>query len=145
MVHRRRVTEAMGGWRHYRDLRTSPDVELWRRAQAHGYALTFVPRLTGIKFPAGSRRGVYRTRPSHQQSTWLARIDAEPDLEVRLLVDLAVGRNGDGWGGLSFREMIGSLWRQTQRRFQVRRRLPVLGLSSPHGHVIDTLRRYKGL
>jgi glycosyltransferase involved in cell wall biosynthesis len=145
MIHRRRVTEDMGGWRHYRELRTSPDVELWRRAQGRGFAFTFVRRLTGIKFPAGSRPGVYRERPSHQQSAWLARIDAEPDLEVQLLVDLTVGRNGEAWGGLSYREMIGSLWRQTRRRFQARRRLPVLGLSSPPGQVIDTLRRYKGL
>jgi glycosyltransferase involved in cell wall biosynthesis len=145
MAHRKRVTDEMGGWHHYRDLREPPDVELWRRAQARGYAFTFVPRLTGIKFPAGSRRGVYRTRPADQQAAWLARIEREPDLEVQALVDLFVGPDGDAWGGLSYRELVGGVVRQTWRRLRSRRRLPALGLSSRRGRVIDELRRYKGL
>ena len=46
MVHRKRLTDEIGGWRDYRDLDTTPDVELWRRAQASGRKFTFVPRLT---------------------------------------------------------------------------------------------------
>ena len=34
MIHRRSVTEALGGWRDYREIeRVSPEIELWRRAQ----------------------------------------------------------------------------------------------------------------
>jgi glycosyltransferase involved in cell wall biosynthesis len=144
MAHRRRVTEDMGGWRDYRELKDPPDVELWRRAQARGYAFTFVPRLTGIKFPASWRRGVYGTRPSHEQAAWLARIDVEPDLEARLLVSVIV--SDDAFNGRPYRDLAGNLLRQTSRRIRRRFRLPRLGLSSSRpGQTIDRIRRFKGL
>jgi glycosyltransferase involved in cell wall biosynthesis len=145
MAHRKRVTEEMGGWRDYRELSDTPDVELWRRAQARGYAFTFVPRLTAIKFPAGSRRGVYRTRPADQQEEWLARIDREPDFELETLVNVIVSSGGDSWTGLFWRELAASVLRQVWRRLRSRRRLPVLGLSFRRGRTIDDLRRFKGL
>jgi hypothetical protein len=145
MVHRRRVTDEMGGWPDYREVTGAPDYELWQRAQARGYAFTFVPRLTGVKFPASSRRGVYRTRPAHQQAAWLARIDREPDLEVRALVDVIVRPGGDSWSGLAYRELAVGMLRQTWRRLRSRGRLPGLGFSSRRGQLIDQLRRYKGL
>jgi glycosyltransferase involved in cell wall biosynthesis len=145
MAHRRRVTEEMGGWRDYRELTDPPDVELWRRAQARGYAFTFVPRLTGIKFPAGSRPGAYRARRADQQAAWFARIEREPHLEIEALVNVIVSGGGEAWAGLSYRELAGGVLRQTWRRLRSRRRLPVLGLSSRRGQVIDELRRYKGL
>jgi glycosyltransferase involved in cell wall biosynthesis len=144
IAHRTRVTEEIGGWRDYRELSGAPDIELWGRAQARGYAFAFVPRLTGIKFPAGMRRGVYRTRPADQQAAWFARIEREPDLEVEALVQLIVSSGGDAWSGLSYRELAGSVLKQTWRRLQMRRRLPVLGLSR-HGQLIEGLRRFKGL
>lgn len=145
MAHRRRVTDDVGGWRDYRELTEPPDVELWRRAQAHGCTLTFVPRLTGIKFPASTRRGVYRARPAEQQEAWLARIEHEPDLEVETLVDLVIDRRSDAWAGLSYRELASGVVRQTLRRLRTRARLPAFGLSRRRGGVIDALRRYKGL
>lgn len=145
MAHRKRVTDEMGGWREYRELVESPDTELWRRAQVRGYTLTFVPRLTGIKFPASLRRGVYRTRPAHQQEEWLARVDREPDLEVEALVALLVRGGVDAWTGLSYRELAGGVLRQTMRRIRSRTRLRGLGLSPRPGQVIDALRRFKGL
>lgn len=145
MAHRKRVTDEIGGWRHYRELSSSPDVELWQRAQARGYAFTFVPRFTAIKFPASLRRGVYLTRPADQQAEWFARIGREPDVEVEALVNVIVSSGGDSWSGLSYREMAGNIARQTWRRLGWRRRLPVLGLASRRGHVIDELRRFKGL
>jgi hypothetical protein len=145
MVHRRRVTEAAGGWRDYRELREPPDVELWRRAVAHGHRIAFVPRLTGVKFPASLRRGVYRDRPAHQQEAWLARIDREPDLEIEALVHLVVGSGLGAWTGLSYRELLGGVVRETRRRIEARRRLPTFGLSPRPGQIIAALRRYKGL
>jgi glycosyltransferase involved in cell wall biosynthesis len=145
MAHRKRVTEDIGGWRDYRELTDPPDVELWRRAQARGYAFTFVPRLTGIKFPAGSRPGAYRTRRADQQAAWFGRIEREPHVEIEALVNVIVSGGGEAWAGLSYRELAGGVLRQTWRRLRSRRRLPVLGLSSRRGQVIDELRRYKGL
>lgn len=134
--HRRSLTERIGGWRHYREIKTPPDVELWRRAASSGALLTFVPRLTGIKFPAALRRDVYVARPHHEQETWAARIASEPDLEVHVLAH-AVAARGTLMESWSYREVVRSFLRQTVRR--IRRRLQI-GRSS-----IDAIRRYKGL
>ena len=143
MAHRKRVTDEMGGWRDYRELSDPPDVELWRRAQQRGYSFTFVPRLTGIKFPASWRRGIYETRPSHEQAAWLARIDREADFEPRQLAKIIVSDHA--LNGLPYRDLAGGLLRQTARRIRGRFRLPKLGLSSRPGRTIDGIRRYKGL
>lgn len=82
VVHRRRVTETVGGWGDYRELYVDPESDLWGRAYAGGFAFAWIPRLTAIKFPAAARRDVYRQRPFHEQAAWLQRIRSEPDLEV---------------------------------------------------------------
>jgi len=143
MAHRKRVTDEMGGWRDYRELSDPPDVELWRRAQGRGYTFTFVPRLTGVKFPASWRRGIYETRPSNEQAAWLARIDREADFEPRQLAKILVSDHA--LNGLPFRDLAGGLLRQTARRIRWRLRLPKLGLSPRPGQTIDGIRRFKGL
>jgi hypothetical protein len=136
-VHRRSLTERIGGWRPYRELGTTPpDVELWRRAAASGAKLTFVPRLTGIKFPASVRRDVYRTRPHHEQETWSASIAAEPDIEARLLAE-AVMRRTELMESWSYRELLRGFVRQTARRLRTRLRF--------RSETLDAIRRYKGL
>src|SRR3954469_18859935 len=90
-VHRRSVTEALGGWRDYREITVTPEIDLWRRARVAGFAFRFVPRLTAIKFSASTRRGVYRTRPSHEQAAWSARIASEPNREATLLAEIGAG------------------------------------------------------
>ena len=82
VVHRRSVIDTAGPWRDYRGLDTHPDRDLWRRIDAAGARIAFVPRLTAVKFPAVWRRNVYRDKPSHEQARWLARIAAEPELEA---------------------------------------------------------------
>jgi len=137
VIHRRSLTERIGGWRHYRELGTTPpDVELWRRAAASGAMLTFVPRLTGIKFPASVRRDVYRTRPHHEQETWAARIASDPDLEVHLLARAVTARGSlmESW---SYHELLRGFIRQTVRRMRTRLRF--------RSESIDAIRRYKGL
>ena len=143
MAHRKRVTDEMGGWRDYRELSEPPDVELWRRAQQRGCTFTFVPRLTGVKFPASWRRGIYETRPSHEQAAWLARIDREADFEPRQLAKIIVSDHA--LNGLPYRDLAGGLLRQTARRIRWRFRLPKLGLSPRPGQTIDGIRRFKGL
>lgn len=90
VMHRRRVTEEIGGWRDFRELRVPPDFDLWLRAAAAGFRFQFVPRLTGVKFSAGARRNVYGERPSHEQAAWSARIRNEPDFEATELARVAV-------------------------------------------------------
>lgn len=89
VMHRRRVTEDVGGWRDFRELKATPEGDLWARVEAAGYKIELVPRMTVIKFPALWRRNVYRERPSHEQAAWLARIRSEPDLEVVELAKIA--------------------------------------------------------
>jgi len=137
LVHRRSLTERIGGWRHHRQLGTTPpDVELCRRAASSGAKLTFVPRLTGIKFPASVRRDVYRSRPHHEQAAWAARIAGDPDLEAHLLVQAVTARSAlmESW---SYRELLRGFLRQTARRLRSRLRF--------RGRSIDVIRRYKGL
>jgi glycosyltransferase involved in cell wall biosynthesis len=137
VVHRNSLTERIGGWRPYRELGTTPpDVELWRRAAAAGSMLTFVPRLTGIKFPASVRRGIYRTRPHHEQEAWTARIASDPDLEAHLLAQALAARANlmESW---SYRELVRGFIRQTARRLRTRLRF--------RDESLDAIRRYKGL
>ena len=137
VVHRRSLTERIGGWQHHRQLGTTPpDVELWRRAAASGATLTFVPRLTGIKFPASVRRDVYRSRPHREQEAWSARIDADRDLEVHLLAEAVAARSSlmESW---SYRELLRGFIRQSARRLRTRLRF--------RNESIDAIRRYKGL
>jgi glycosyltransferase involved in cell wall biosynthesis len=82
LVHRRTVTEAVGGWGRYTELREDPETDLWRRAHRAGYRFGFVPRLTVVKFPASWRRDAYRTRACHEQAAWSRRIREEPDFEA---------------------------------------------------------------
>src|SRR5262245_18873004 len=69
VAHRRRVSEAVGGWTDYRSLRASPEADLWQRMHDAGYRVVFVPRLTAVKFPASWRRNVYVERPCHEQAS----------------------------------------------------------------------------
>jgi glycosyltransferase involved in cell wall biosynthesis len=84
-VHRRSVTEKIGGWRDYRSLDIPPESDLFQRALAAGFEAVFVPRLTALKFPALTRKNVYRDRPNHEQAVWLDRIRSDPDFEPTYL------------------------------------------------------------
>lgn len=140
MMHRRSVTEAIGGWRDYREIDAVPDVELWRRAQRAGYRFAFTHRLSAIKFPAAWRRDVYATRPSHEQAAWLARIDGEPDLEARLLTDVVIGERVPS--NVPYRELLRHVARQTAAR--MRRRFALRASPLGNGATIDAVRRFKG-
>jgi glycosyltransferase involved in cell wall biosynthesis len=138
MVHRREMTEAIGGWRNHREVSVSPDAELWRRARAAGYRFAYAPRLTGIKFPAAWRPGVYQKRPSHEQAAWLHRIESEPDLEMRLLVNALIRDQAPM--ALAYRDVVRQFIRETLIRIRRRLELPWTGVRS-----VDEVRRFKGL
>jgi glycosyltransferase involved in cell wall biosynthesis len=142
IVHRKRMTEEIGGWRDYREINGGPDVELWRRAHAAGYRFTFVRRLTGIKLPAGWRRDVYQMRPCSEQAAWFARIESEPDFEVELLVSMIV--EGHAPTAVPYRVLLRQLADETMGR--IRRRWSqrsFLGFRARR--TIDEIRRFKGL
>jgi glycosyltransferase involved in cell wall biosynthesis len=145
-VHRRSVTEAMGGWRDYREIAVPPEIDLWRRARAAGFEFKFVPRLTAIKFPASTRRDAYRTRLSHEQAAWSARIASEPDLESTLLAEIVAGRGVVR--RLSDRELVRQLVPELIVRAAQSLRRPSKLLASlwpRKGAIINSVRRFKGL
>ena len=135
-AHRRAMIDVIGGWNEYRTLTVMPEEDLWNRARAAGMRFTFVPRLTSIKLPAAWRRHVYRERPSHEQAAWQQRIRSEPDLEMKLLVSMAMRRDPPPTIPqriarvlLHPRLLPGILWRRLQ----------------PRGALVQTMKRYKGV
>lgn len=146
IVHRRSMTEKIGGWKDYRELAFSPDTELWRRGAAAGFRFEFVPRLTAVKFPAAIRSGVYRDKPCHEQAAWLARIQAEPAFEAEQLVTMIT--RGDAVRAMTGRSLIPLVAQELLRR--VRWRLsPSSGRRAlfwrPKGRGIAWKRTFKGL
>jgi len=145
-VHRRSVMETIGGWRDYREVTVPPEIDLWQRAQAAGFEFKFVPRLTAIKFPASTRRDVYRLKPNHEQAAWSARIASEPDLEVTLLAQIVAERHV--LQTFTDRELLRQLIPQMISRFIRRLRRPAIFFATlwpRKGAIINRVRRFKGL
>ena len=129
VMHRRSMTEALGGWRDFRALSVTSETDLWTRAANARFHFVLVPRLTGVKFPAGARQNVYIERPSHEQAAWLARIRAEKDLEAVELAKIAVRSNRSPSFALRLwrlfltpRRWRSVLWRAKGARFLVEQR-----------------------
>ncbi len=90
VMHRKSVTDVVGGWSHYRDIYDSPQGHLWTSVREAGFRIEMVPRMSAIKLPAVERRGIYKIRPCDEQAHWSKRIDTEPDLEVTEMTKLAL-------------------------------------------------------
>lgn len=85
MFHRREAALEVGGWVPLRVSNKVPMMMLWRGlVERYG---PFAPchRLVCVKFPAATRKGVYKTRPCHEQQEYTKRIETEPDFEARHL------------------------------------------------------------
>jgi glycosyltransferase involved in cell wall biosynthesis len=145
VVHRRSLTERAGGWRDYRELETDPDTEVWTRLHAAGARMEAVPRLTVVKFPAATRRDVYREKPCHEQSAWLARIEQEDDFEPvelgRALMQAMVPQPVKPYGAL-IGELAGRAWRWALRRTLGRLRPP--DVRGQQQAFFEGRRRFKG-
>jgi hypothetical protein len=141
-IHRKELTDRLGGWRDYRELIADPESELWRRLHDGGARIEAVKRLTAVKFPAGLRRDVYRERPNHEQAAWLTRIRQEPDFEAVELACIAVEAAAAA-AEPPFRALIGKVLQRSMsgvgRRFR--------GTSPRRRAVerIDSRRAFKGL
>lgn len=143
IVHRRSMTERIGGWRDYRELTMPPDSELWQRAAGTGSRFTFVPRLTGVKLPASMRKNVYRTRPSEEQALWAARIESQPDFEFQQLAMFAVGQAVPN--GVPYGVLLRVVLRQTVARLRMRMAGALRWPGTSARSTIDAIRRFKGL
>lgn len=123
-LHTRALVERIGGWGDYRTLDTPPQVDFFNRALA-ATAPVIVYELTVFKFPAAWQRGVYLSRPSHQQETYLRRMATEPDfMERELLAALLAEVRGETW--------IGGL-------------MPPKPVAAPPGWRVEQYRRLRGL
>lgn len=135
-AHRRSMTAVSGGWPDFRTIEILPEEDFWSRARAAGMRFTLVPRLTGVKVSAAQRRDVYRQRPSHEQAAWLARIRSEPDLEMRLLTEIALHHDPPPTVSERIARVILHPWRIPGI---VWRRL------RPRGEAVRTAQRFKGV
>lgn len=135
-IHRRVVTDRVGGWRSYRDLMVTPEIDLFGRAVDAGFRFAMVQRLSVVKFPALWRKDVYRTRPCHEQAGWSERMRNEPDLEAQLLSRIILE---DGLTHVAYRDLVAQATRQTLHR--------VLHPSLRRwrrGATVDAFKAYKG-
>jgi glycosyltransferase involved in cell wall biosynthesis len=145
-VYRRHVTEKIGGWKDYRELNLAPETDLFRRAQAAGFPVVFVPRLTAIKFPASQRKDVYRDRPSHEQAAWLERINSDQDFEATLLVRMIMA--GEVARAMPARRLIRILAQELKKRliWRLSRRSGLRAIFwGARGAGIDHQKKFKGL
>ena len=147
VAHRRRLTDRVGGWRHYRELEVDPEVDLWQRAHDGGHRFAFVPRLTAIKFSASERPGVYKDRPHHEQAEWFARIHNQHDLEAAELGKLlALAKEARAWDEASSIQMLRDVLYTTRMRLW-HRLAGVVRRAPPQvkGQGVDERRLLKGL
>ncbi len=145
LMHRRIVTEQIGGWRDYRELDLDPEADLCRRAVEAGFNLTLLPRLTVVKFPAAWRRNVYRYNGDAEQALWLRRIQTEPDFEQREMVRLLyAGKEGRMQRMRPFHLLMGDILREALERLAFRLRAGRILLAGK-GARVNAARRFKGL
>ena len=156
VVHRRSVTDHIGGWRYYRELDTHPESELWLRAYAANYRFAFVPRLTAIKFPAATRRDVYKVRPCHEQAAWSQRIQNEDNFEVVELIRtthamaaqiaaLVAEQNSRNIYWVLLHDFLQETRKGLIRRARRLISRPAAPTAPLKGHAVDASREFKGL
>lgn len=145
LMHRRALTERIGGWRDYRELTIFPEADLIARAMAEGARLAIVPRLTAIKFPALWRKNAYRIADDSEQAAWLAHIAGDPDFERNEMVRLIyAGKHGQIRRYRPYRQLWLELAKETRSRIAGRLQFLRIRLAGP-GAKIDAARRRKGL
>ena len=144
VVHRRSVTDHAGGWRHYRELDTHPDTDLWRRAYTANYRFVFVPRLTAIKFPAAARHDVYKIRPCHEQAAWSERIQNEDGFEPAELIRTVLPMVAE-YEPKPYRTLLHDFMQRTRKGLMQRIRHLISPPARPKGDSIEARREFKGL
>ena len=77
LMHRRDAISKIGGWKHYREVWRTPDVDLEYRAFEAGLKFVSTYELTVFKFNSAMRKDCYRDRPCHEQADYSRRIARE--------------------------------------------------------------------
>ena len=134
-MHRKSVSERIGGWRFYREITETPQDDFWNRAVAASFQCLPVPRLSVLKLPAKDRRDVYKERPSHEQAALFERVGNEPNMEAVELASMLI-------------EMQTVLYEEvakSNQRSPLRQWFRKLRPQKPQGAQIDAWRKYKGL
>lgn len=145
LMHRRSVSERIGGWRDFRSIAIDPEADLCQRAVEAGFKLVLLPRLTAIKFPAAWRRDVYRRSGNDEQAAWSKRLLTEPDMEQREMARLVyAGKQGRMLRMQPFHRLLGDLLREALRRIAFRLRSGRISLAGK-GTKVNAARRFKGL
>ena len=80
------------GWRDYREIVLGPDYDFIaaRRTSVPGHSV--VPVLTVFKFPSSWRKNSYIEKPSHEQATYVRRIENERGFIYRELLSLQLAQ-----------------------------------------------------
>jgi glycosyltransferase involved in cell wall biosynthesis len=135
-MHRKSVTDHIGGWRFYREITKPPQDDLFDRAMEAGFRCTPVSRLSVFKFPAKDRRDVYKIRPNHEQAAWFERIGRESDMEAVELGKMLIEMQGVLYSQASEQSSSYSTVRQWLRQMRPKK---------AKGAKIDAWREFKGL
>jgi glycosyltransferase involved in cell wall biosynthesis len=128
VMHRREAAIRVGGWRHFCDIKENmdPEADLWLRLHRAGNKIQLTRMLTAVKFSAAKRKGVYATRPTHEQAEWTKRIKNEPDFAAMELARMLSPRADYR---LPFRQSVRKFFAETADR--ARRRLWRFGFGTP--------------
>jgi glycosyltransferase involved in cell wall biosynthesis len=138
-MHRTDIARKIGGWKHFREIKNTPQTDLGLRIHEAGGKIVLVPRMTAVKLPAGMRRNVYAQKPCHEQARYFDRIGAEPDFEATELCKMLVTISKPV-PPLTLRarfKKAGSATRRFLRRVGLKK--------EGNGARIDGARRFKGL
>jgi hypothetical protein len=92
LLHRRDLTERIGGWRDYREIEQPPDTELLERAHGAGASFACSWALTAFKLPSAMRRNSYVERRSDEQEELSGRIEGERAFQLRELARAVASR-----------------------------------------------------
>jgi glycosyltransferase involved in cell wall biosynthesis len=89
-VFRRELFESVGPWKFYRDIHNFPSQDWLFRAWQSGKRLRLQPKLTVMFLPSVAQPDAYAKRLSQQQEDYWQRIQKDPTLRERELLEHAL-------------------------------------------------------
>ena len=145
LMHTAEIGKRVGCWSDYRTVSMLPDSEFCYKLSLASASHRFVPHLLTIKFPAGDRKDVYKTRPSEEQESWFKRLyDRDTDiatLEATLLTELVLHTDQKLRQALSYRQALKLVMHETTKRI-FRTFVPIKPLLP--GERVNKMRKFKG-